>query len=89
MKDKKTFNINDYVYIKLTEYGKELYYNRDVKLNESYGREIIPPKHPEVDSEGYTKMQMWEFISLYGEHTSVGCILPFEVEMQFEEKDLK
>ncbi|MBW1853066.1 MAG: hypothetical protein JRJ00_00025 [Deltaproteobacteria bacterium] len=87
MEEYTKFNINDYVKVKLNQEGRNIYFDRDKRLNDSYGREIIKPRTPEVDKEGYSKFQMHELMSLYGEHLTIGGITPFETEIYLENKD--
>lgn len=69
-------NLNDTVKFKLTDRGKDIYYHQYDELNERIvkrgGRRPIEPAMPKVDSEGYTKMQLWCFIELFGPHTGWG-----------------
>lgn len=79
-------NINDTVKVKLTDYGKTIYYHRYDKLNESYGKTMIQPSYPKVDKDGYTRFQLWDLMKLYGTSLSMdGTVenntLPFETEI--------
>ena len=65
-------NLNDIVRVKLNDYGKEIFYHQFDELNKKSGREVIKPHFPKVDDEGYTKMQLWEFMQIYGSHTGMG-----------------
>ena len=91
--DKVYFNINQYVYVKLTEYGKEVYLNFINKpyiiLNgeEKYKRFEDLWLKPEKD--GYYRFQFWRLIETFGEHTSVGFSNCFETDIYFDKKDLK
>lgn len=67
-----TVNLNDTVKVKLTDVGKHIYYHRYDTLNWEAGRQICEPKFPNVDSEGYTSFQLWDFINLYGNHIFMG-----------------
>lgn len=67
-------NLNDIVKFKLTDHGKDIYYHRFDAANQKIlkrGGKPIEPSMPKVDSEGYTKMQLWCFIELFGPHTSM------------------
>lgn len=70
---KKEFavNLNDYVKVKPTDCGKEIYYHKNDKVNKIYGRRVIKPSFPRVDSEGYTKFQLWDFINIYGNYMDI------------------
>lgn len=67
-------NLNDIVKFKLTDHGKDIFYHRFDAVNQRIlrnGGKPIKPNMPKVDSEGYTKMQLWCFIELFGPHTSM------------------
>ena len=77
-------NLNDYVKVKLTDLGKDIYYHQFDNLIEvnpmitSY----ISPHYPKIDEEGYTQFQLWEFMQLYGKHIGMGkpnVIEPLEI----------
>ena len=60
---KKT-NLNNYIKVKLTEKGIDI-------LKQRYGTD-----YPiDIDDEGYTKFQMWDFARLFGEHMGMGFCL--------------
>lgn len=68
-------HLNDVIKIKLTDYGKDIYYHQyDIvnERNKANGRTLIKPKMPDVDAEGYTRMLLWEFMELFGPHTHFG-----------------
>ena len=71
-------NLNEMIKVKLTDYGKEIYYHQYDRTNQIAGREICKPKFPKEDENGYTKFQLWCFIELYGEH--MGMTLPNVIE---------
>ena len=69
-------NLNESVKFKLTDYGKDIYYHRFDESNEfikQFGGKPIEPTMPEVDEEGYTKMQLWYFMYIYGKYMEMGC----------------
>ena len=75
-------NLNEYIKVKLTDCGKEIYYRQYDRLNQSVGREICKPMFPKEDENGYTEFQLWCFIELYGEHmgmTKPNVIKPLEI----------
>jgi len=80
------FNINDSVKVKLTDLGKEIYYHQHNEINEYYGKEMIKPKMPEVDEDGYTSFQMWCLMGIYGKHISIGFNQPFETNIILEDE---
>ena len=80
-------NINESVKVKLTDYGKDVYYHQYDELNRRVGREICKPSFPKVDEEGYTSFQLWYFIELYGNYIGMGkknVIQPLEIVYEGE-----
>lgn len=80
-------NLNDFVKVKLTDLGKDIYYHQLDEVNElirKCGGTQIQPKMPVVDKDGKTKIQLWEFIELYGKHIGMGkpnVIEPLDLEV--------
>lgn len=83
-------NLNDTIKVKLTDYGKQIYYHQFDKLNDwvkSKGCKLIEPKMPEVDEEGKTRFQLWSFMEMYGNYiglTKPNFIEPLEIEIEEE-----
>ena len=71
-------NLNEWIKVKLTDWGKEIYYHQYDRTNQLIGREICKPKFPKEDENGYTEFQLWHFIELYGKH--IGMTLPNVIE---------
>lgn len=71
-------NLNEPIKVKLTDWGKEIYYHQYDRVNQIAGREICKPKFPKEDENGYTEFQVWCFMELYGEH--MGMTLPNVIE---------
>ena len=67
------FNLNEYIRFKPTEFGKTIYklhwlpYTRN---NEE--REIS------LDTDGWAKLQLWEFMTIYGAYMHIGMNMPVE-----------
>ena len=77
-KVKVKVNLNDFVRVKLTDLGKDIYYHRFDDLIEKYPKMNVLPKMPEVDEDGLTSIQLWDFIQLYGEY--IGMAKPNVIE---------
>ena len=71
-------NLNEPVKVKLTDWGKEIFYHQYDRVNEVVGREVCKPRYPKEDENGYTEFQLWCFMELYGEH--IGMTLPNVIE---------
>lgn len=67
----RKINLNDTIKVKLTPLGADIYYHQYDELNKAYGRIVIEPHLPKVDEKGYTKLQLHQFMELYGEHIGV------------------
>ena len=59
-----TLNLNDMIKVKLTDYGKDVYYHK----NDDLISKGVPIEryHPRVDDEGYTDIQLWQFMKIFG-----------------------
>lgn len=69
----KTLNINDYVYVRLTQRGRDiLRANHDMLPTIS---EYVPPVE---DSQGWSKWQLWVLMQELGIHVKLGFETPFE-----------
>ena len=86
-------NLNDMVKFKLTDHGKDIYYHQFDELNEfvrTYGGIPIIPTMPKVDEEGYTKLQLWQFMEIYGPHIGMAkpnVIEPLDLIYEKKEKE--
>ena len=67
-------NLNEPIKVKLTDWGKEIYYHQYDRINQIAGREVCKPSFPKEDENGYTEFLLWSFIELYGEF--MGMALP-------------
>jgi hypothetical protein len=57
------FNVNQYVKVKLTDYGNSV-------MDDWYCGRLY--EAPPVDESGYIKVQMWQLMKIFGEHTGLG-----------------
>ena len=71
-------NLNEPVKVKLTDWGKEIFYHQYDRVNKAVGREVCKPRYPKEDENGYTEFQLWCFMELYGEY--IGMTLPNVIE---------
>ena len=83
MKDRfKDVNLNDYIKVKLTDKGKEIYRNYYHEI----GYEMVLTTL-DIDEEGYCKFQLWYFMRIFGEHFHMGCYLPCETNVKIQIKE--
>ena len=83
-------NLNEFVKVKLTDLGKDIYYHQFDKMNQQWGRIVCKPSFPKEDAEGYTKFQLWDFIEIYGKHigmTKPNVIEPLDIIYELQEED--
>ena len=86
----KKLNLNCIIKVKLTDYGKDIFYHQYDELNKASGRTIIKPQFPDVDSEGFSQFQLWNFMNLYGKHmmlTMPEVIKPLNIYIEDEDLD--
>jgi len=90
MENTMTFNVNDYVFVKLTEYGKKALDRKARMRNvlmEMQGIHSVFELYPEsTEFPGYYRFQMWELMSIFGEHCFNGAELVFETEIKLTSK---
>ena len=80
-----TFNINDYVQVRLTDRGRACLRENYDKLNAAYGGKLhfnhTPPKE---DKDGWSRWQAWSLMQDLGPHISMGMNPPFETTIRVE-----
>ena len=82
------FNINDYVWVKLTDIGWKLlkkHHEKFNKLMESCG-EASPPYQPPIEIDGWSKWQMRDLFHQLGGHLKMGFDLPFASNILLEDR---
>ena len=70
-----SINLNDWIKVKLTFYGRQVF-------NTYYSALDIKPPVIEVDDNGYSAFQLWDFIQIFGSHIYMGAqnvIEPLEI----------
>jgi hypothetical protein len=81
------FNINDNVYVKMTDEGRRIHRQAHDDLN-AHIRSVSPkvPRfeyHPPAeDEDGWSKWQLWELMASFGAHMHNGCRVPFELTIR-------
>ena len=73
----KSFNLNHYVYIRLTKLGRD-----HVATDPVW-------QYNKVDDEGWTRVQLWEVMASFGDLLGNGRPVPFETYIRIAEKDLE
>ena len=89
----KRLNMNHVVRVKLTPHGTDIYYHRFDELNKkivSCGGKPLGNRMPEVDKDGFTKFQLWDFIEIYGEHIGMAKKnVVSDLSFYIDDKDLE
>ena len=83
----KETNLNYYIKVKLTEKGKEIYREYLNDVLEEYEINDIPKI--EVDEEGYSEFQMWDFMRIFGKHFHILGDNPCETNCLVQVKEDK
>jgi len=67
------FNMNNYIKIRLNDTGDNILEGRykSIGINDNQIREWINDLYKK-DDEGYIKIQMWEFINIFGKEFHMG-----------------
>ena len=84
----KSFNIDNFVKIKLTSYGLSIlndYHNRVRKSHPEIGEFTFPPK----DERGYIGMPLNQIMQIFGPYLGRTDAKVFESEILFDEEYLK
>lgn len=83
------FNINNYVEIKLTQYGKDILKEKEDKIFTEYPSLKEYLYKYKVNNRGYIKLQLWEVMNLFGSYLGNGLQNPFEIKIKMEVKDVE
>lgn len=75
------FNINDDVYVKLTDTGRQIHRANFEKIFK--GTHFIYHA-PVEDEEGCSKWQMWDLMYQFGAHIGPGSKIPFETNIKLD-----
>ena len=85
---KVPFNVNDYVWVKLTPHGIKILENTDMWLRQSFP-ELPPFTPPATDENGHSRYQLWALMNDFGQYMTWGGKSPFETNIFFETKEGK
>lgn len=69
----KWINLNNIVKVKLTDYGKDIFYHQNDVINQIAGREIVKAYYPAEDPNGFVDFQLHDLMNLYGEYLINGA----------------
>lgn len=81
--EKKAINLNDWIKVKLTDHGKDIYRRYKTQLADALKQTTASVQiEPDIDEDGYTKFQLWHYIELFGNYIGMGedaVIMPLEI----------
>lgn len=86
----QTFNINDYVRVKLTDEGRKLLREQHASFMDAikaHGGKPWDYEPPKEDAEGWSRWQMHNLMEALGHACTMGRPVPFETEIQLELPD--
>lgn len=83
----KKINFNSIIKVKLTDYGKDIYYHRFDDLILSGIN--VEPKMPKEDAGGFSYFILWYFMNIYGKYMTPGQKNVVEdISFYIEDEDL-
>ena len=90
----KQLNLNSVIKVKLTDFGKDIFYHQYDELNQyitAHKGNPIEPRCPDVDENGLTKFQLWDFFKIYSDYLVLGSNkMPIEpLDIFIEDEDLE
>lgn len=80
-------NINDNVRVRLTEHGRKLH--REWWLRWYGELSAYPYQAPGEDADGWSRWQLWNLMSVFGEHMYMGGPLPFLTEIEIPNNETR
>lgn len=80
----KTFNINQWVYVRLNETGKQELLRQAAELRENNPKIKHDYSLPKEDEEGWSKWQMHSLMNAFGHMMVLGLESPFDTEIRIE-----
>ena len=76
-------NLNEYVWVKLTDKGRELHKENHEKLME-FLKMDLPYEAPAESDDGWSKWQLWVLMKEFGQHLEIGFDPVFEPVIRIE-----
>ena len=88
----KKLNLNSTIGFRLNDRGKDIYYHKYDELNEyivSRGGEPLERRYPDVDENGISWFQLWQFMNIFRNHIGLGKLEFWkELSIYIKEEDL-
>jgi hypothetical protein len=80
----KSFNINNYILIEITEYGWECL-NKSLSNSEEYIKHCILPNKQVINGKEYYKLQAHQVMELFGSHMVLSFPTPISSNILIQE----
>jgi hypothetical protein len=78
------FNVNLPVWVKLTDLGRRIHREQHADLMRGVRVEMAYSP-PAEDGDGWSKWAMWELMSTFGPHMTLGMDVPFDTNISLDE----
>lgn len=75
------FNLNQIIKVRLKKEGIEVLKNQHEEFYQKYKQLKPLPFTLNIDNEGYTSFQMWDFMQKFGEYMTLGFDKPFHLDV--------
>lgn len=79
-------NVNNYVKVKLNKFGIDILKNEHYALYDRIKEGAPGIETPvfklSLDERGYHRMQMWDFMNVFGEYMTIGSQMPFDANIE-------
>lgn len=85
------FNINNHVYVALTDLSKATYYDRAHEFNKQFiakGINTRIPTQMAEDEYGFSKLQLWSFMDFYSKEWAMTNLPTLDGKIYFNKSDL-
>lgn len=83
----KEVNLNDYVYVKLTDVGRNELEKQHRELNSMFPNAKFKYNPLKEDENGFVKIQLWCLMSELGHLCVMGLKQPFETTIKLDNKE--
>lgn len=81
------FNVNDYVYVKLTDVGLRILKENYNELNKFVNGFLDDYQPPKEDIDGWSRWQLWSLMEKLGNKCGSGVEIPFETTIRIENNE--
>lgn len=83
----RELNVNHYVFVRLTDFGRQVERKNHEKLFAGYPPGLCPFSPKEEDPEGWSRWQLWDLMKEFGSVISMAGPVPFETTIRIDEAE--